>query len=386
MWKLNRSLPYSRQLIEEDDINEVVKVLKSDFITQGPMIEKFERALSKFVGAKYCVVFSSGTAALHAAYFAAGLSHGDEFITTPNTFAATSNAGLYLGAKPIFVDIESDTGNIDPNLIEQKITSKTKLISTVDYSGHPVDINVIRDIARDHDLIFIEDAAHALGAKYKGKNIGALADMTIFSFHPVKIITTGEGGAVCTNREEFYEKLLMFRQHGITKDKRKFLNSSEGDWYYEMHELGYNYRITDIQCALGLSQLRKIERFLKERRKIAKKYKNDFADVELFDLPIEKKYAKSSWHIFPIKLKDYSKKVNIFRELREKGIIVQVHYIPVYWHPYYQKLGYSKGLCPKAEEFYRRELSIPIFPGLSEEEINYIENALFEVINKYSKS
>jgi len=385
MSKLSRLLPYSRQLIEDDDINEVIKVLKSDFITQGPMVEKFEKALAKYVGAKYCVVFSSGTAALHGAYFAAGLTQGDEFITTPNTFAATSNAGLYLGAKPIFVDIESDSGNIDPSLIEQKITSNTKLVTAVDYSGHPADIDVIKDIAEDHSLIFIEDAAHALGAAYKGKKVGALADMTIFSFHPVKIITTGEGGAVCTNNEEFYEKLIIFRQHGIIKDKRDFLNPPDGDWYYEMHVLGYNYRLTDIQCALGLSQLKKIERFLKERRKIAKRYMDDFANVKLFDLPIEKEDAKSSWHLFPIKLKDYSKKAEIFKELREKGIIVQVHYIPVYWHPYYQQLGYSKGLCPRAEEFYKRELSIPIFPGLSEEEITYIENTLLEVIKKYSR-
>lgn len=385
MSRLSKPLPYSKQLIEDDDINEVINVLKSDFITQGPLVEKFERALARYVGAKYCVVFSSGTAALHGAYFAAGLTQGDEFITTPNTFVATSNAGLYLGAKPIFVDIESDTGNIDPNLIEQKITSNTKLVTAVDYSGHPTEIDAIRDIAEDHDLIFIEDAAHALGAKYKGKKVGALADMTIFSFHPVKIITTGEGGAVCTNNEEFYEKLIIFRQHGITKDKRKFLNPPDGDWYYEMQELGYNYRLTDIQCALGLSQLKKIERFLKERRKIAKRYLNDFADIDLFDLPIEKEYVKSSWHFFPIKLRDYSKKAEIFKELREKGIIVQVHYIPVYWHPYYQQLGYSKGLCPKAEEFYKKELSIPVFPGLSEEEITYIENTLLEIIRKYSR-
>jgi UDP-4-amino-4,6-dideoxy-N-acetyl-beta-L-altrosamine transaminase len=385
MSKLNRLLHYSRQLIEEDDIEEVVKVLRSDFITQGPMVERFEKALAKYVGAKYCVVFSSGTAALHGAYFAAGLAHGDEFITTPNTFAATSNAGLYLGARPIFVDIESDTGNIDPNLIEQKITPKTKLVTAVDYSGHPADIDAIRDIAKDHDLIFIEDAAHALGAEYKGKKVGSFADMTIFSFHPVKIITTGEGGAVCTNNEKFYEKLVIFRQHGITKDSGKFLNPPDGDWYYEMQELGYNYRLTDIQCALGLSQLKKIDRFLKERRKIAKRYMDDFVDVKLFELPVEKEYAKSSWHLFPIKLRDYSKKAEIFRELRENGILVQVHYIPVYWHPYYQRLGYSKGLCPKAEEFYKKELSIPVFPGLSEEEIAYIEDTLLKVVQKYSR-
>lgn len=385
MWKLKRQIPYSRQLIENDDINEVIKVLTSDFITQGPISKKFEKALAKYIGVKYCVTFSSGTAALHAAYFAADISSANEFITTPNTFVATSNAGIYFGAKPVFVDIEIETGNINANLIEKKITPNTKLITGVDYSGHPVEIDVIKEIINDNNLIFIEDAAHAFGAEYKGKKVGKLADMTIFSFHPVKIITTGEGGAVCTNNEEFYEKLIMFRNHGITKDKNKFINSSHGDWYYEMQKLGYNYRLSDIHCALGLSQLKKIEKFLKERREIAKRYMQDFADTDLFDLPVEKPYVKSSWHLFPIKLKNYLKKPEIFKELRKRKIIVQVHYIPVYWHPYYQQLGYSRGLCPRAEEFYKRELSIPIFPGLSEEEIVYIENTLLDVIKKYSR-
>lgn len=370
-------LPYSRQLICQDDVEVVGKTLSSELITQGPKVKEFEEALSRYCSAKYAVAFSSGTAALHAAYFVAGLKPGDEVITSPITFVATANAALFLGAKPIFVDVEEDTGNINPKLLEPAITPQTKVIVPVDFAGHPCDFDEIIKVAKKHKLTVIEDACHALGAEYKGRKIGSISDMTVLSFHPVKPITTGEGGAVLTNNDKFYEKLLMFRHHGITRNSTKFVKEPDGDWYYEMQFLGLNYRITDFQCALGTSQLKKIDEFIKRRREIAKIYREKLDDLEH---PPERTYARSSWHLYHIKLKDTSKKREIFKELRERGIGVQVHYIPVYWHPYYEKLGYKRGLCTTAENFYRRELSIPIFQMMSDDDVNFVIKNVKEVL------
>lgn len=403
---LKKTIPYSRQHIDKEDIREVVKVLKSDFITQGPKIPEFEKSLAAYCGSKYTVVFNSGTAALHGAYFALDLSEGDEFITSPITFVATANAGLYLGAKPIFVDVEPGTGNIDMFKIEKKISKKTKLLVPVHYAGHPVDLEKISMIARKHNLFVVEDACHALGAKYREQRaksnerkkedwikIGSCkySDMTVLSFHPVKHITTGEGGAVLTNNEESYKKLLMFRNHGITKDKKQFTNYNNyhnydiyssnknlsphiPDWYHEMQFLGYNYRMTDIQAALGVAQLKKLDSFLEIRRKIAEVYNKAFKDNPWFDIPVHKDYALSSYHLYPIKLKDTykDKKREIFSKLRKEGLGVQTHYMPVYRHPYYRNLKYKKGLCPVAEDFYQREISIPVYPGMTNGNINYV--------------
>lgn len=391
---MNKITPYSHQYIDEDDIKAVIEALTSDSLTQGPKVKNFENALCNYCGSKYAVVFSSGTSALKAACFSAGIKKGNEIITSPITFLATVNVTLFWGARPVFIDIEPDTANTNPELIEKAIGPRTKAIVPVDYGGHPVHLEKISEIAEKHNLLVIEDACHSLGAEYKTQSkdrvqkvewikIGncRYVDMVVFSFHPVKSITTGEGGAVLTDKEEYYEKLIMFRQHGVTKDKKRFIEGNPGDWYYEMHFLGYNYRLTDIQCALGISQLRKLDKFIQRRRDIVEIYKKAFKDNEYFDLPTEKNYAKSSWHLYPIRLRDKfkEKRREIFRKLKEEGIGVQVHYIPVYWQPYYQSLGYKKGLCPVAEDFYQREISIPIYPSMTDKDIQTVANKLLKV-------
>lgn len=361
-------IPYGHQSIDTSDIKAVVAVLKSDWLTQGPKINEFEKTLAGYCGAKFAVAFSSGTAALHAAYFAAGLGRNDEFITTPLTFAATANAGLYLGALPVFADINK-YGNLDPAKAEKKITRKTKALAVVDYAGHPADLDKFKKIARRHNLILIEDAAHALGARYKNKKIGSIADLTTFSFHPVKSITMGEGGAVTTNRKDFYDKLLLFRNHGMVGGK--------------MQALGVNYRITDIQSVLGISQLKRLDRFVKMRKKIASRYGEAFQQNKNLILPKEQRGASSSWHLYALRFvgKFIKKRAEIFNKLREAGIGAQIHYIPVHFHPYYQKLGYKKGLCPKAEAFSASEISIPLFPSLSKKDQEFV----IKTINKLTE-
>lgn len=381
-------LPYGQQWIEDDDIEEVVKALKSDYLTTGPKIKEFEEKFGKYVGVKYAVAISNGTAALHGASFAAGIKEGDEVITTPITFAASANCILYQGGKPVFADIDSSTYNIDPKDIEEKISSKTKAIVPVDFTGQPVNIDEINAIAKKYNLIVIEDGAHSLGAEYKGKRIGSLVDMTTFSFHPVKHITTGEGGMITTNNKELYEKLKLFRTHGITRDKEILYNKNESSWYYEQLELGYNYRITDIQCALGISQLNKIDKFLRRRREIAEKYNEYLKDIDGIVLPYQEEYIKSSWHLYVIQLELEKFKVGrreIFEALQAENIGVNVHYIPVYYHPYYQKLGYKKGLCPNAEKLYERIITIPLYPKMTDKDVKDVVEALDRVLKYYKR-
>lgn len=376
MKKRESFLSYGQQWITDEDIEAVVDVLKSPFLTQGPKIQEFERKVADYVGAKYAVAFSNGTAALHGACFAAGIGEGDEVITTPITFAATSNAVLYCGGKPVFADIDERTYNIDPKEIRKHITPNTKAIIPVDFTGQPADMDAIMEIASEHGLVVIEDGAHSLGAEYKGRKVGTLAHMTMFSFHPVKPVTTAEGGVIVTDSEEYYEKLKRFRSHGIIKHN---LSRDEGPWYYEMVDLGYNYRMTDLQAALGISQMDKLDRFIERRREIASMYSEAFKTMDSVILPMQLEGTQSGWHLYMLQLKlDKLKRSRreIFESFRAENIGVHVHYIPVYWHPYYQKLGYRKGICPKAERWYEQALTLPIFPKMTDEDVNDVIEAV----------
>ncbi len=375
-------IPYGRQTIDDDDIEAVVQALKSDWLTQGPRVEEFERALAAQCSSNHAVVFSSGSSALQAAYFAAGLKSGDEIIASPITFSATTNAALWFGAKPLFADIEPHSGQMDPAAVEAVATKKTKILAPTDYAGHPAHWDALLSIARRRNWVVVEDACHALGAKSRGRPIGSLADMTVFSFHPVKSITTGEGGAVLTNNPGYAEALARFRHHGIAKDG--FDRPSPGSWYHEMQDLGLNGRLTDIQCALGLSQLRKLSGFLAARRAVAERYERAFENLSDLSVVQPTKGDDSAWHLFVILLQGAlaERRDEIFNGLREKNIGVQAHYIPVYRHPYYQALGYRQGTCPVAEKFSSRVLSLPIFPTLSIANQTHVIDSLRSIVEE----
>lgn len=383
-----RFLPYGRQWIDEKDIEAVVKTLQSDYITTGPKAKEFEEKIAKYVGAKYAVAVANGTAALHAASFAVGIKKGDEVITSPITFAASANCVLYQGGTPVFADIDPKTYNIDPKDIERKITKNTRAIIPVDYTGQAVDLDTILEIAHKYNLTVIEDAAHAIGTEYKGKKVGSIAHMTEFSLHPVKHITTGEGGVITTNDEELYKKLILFRTHGITREKELLQNKDEGPWYYEQLELGYNYRITDFQCALGISQLEKINEYIGRRRKLVKKYNTYLSEIDGVIIPYEAEYSNSSWHLYVIQLELEKLKVGrkeIYEALLAENIGVNVHYVPTYYFPYYQGLGYKKGICPNAEKLYERIITLPLFPKMEEEDLWDVVKAVEKVLEYYRK-
>lgn len=367
-------IPYGKQTIEQDDIQAVVDVLKSDFLTTGPKIAEFEQTVADYVGAKYAVAISNGTSALHAACFAVGIEPGDEVITTPLTFAASANCVLYCGGTPVFADVDPKTYNIDPEDIQRKITDRTKAIIAVHLAGQPCDMDAIHSIAREHGLIVIEDGAHALGSVYKGKKVGSMSDMTTFSFHPVKPITTGEGGMIVTDNEDFYKKMILFRSHGITRDD-SMMTRNDGPWFYQQFNLGYNYRITDIQCALGCSQMKKLDRFLARRKEIVARYNEAFADCDNIITPYQLSDTESGWHLYIVQVKKCDRR-QVFENMREKGIGVNVHYIPVYMHPYYQEHGYENVHCANAEEIYSHIISLPLYPGLTSEQQDYVIDTL----------
>lgn len=372
------NISYGKQSICEEDIQAVVDVLRSDYLTTGPKVAEFERVVAEYVGAKYAVAISNGTAALHAACYAAGIKPGDEVITTPITFAASSNCVLYCGATPVFADIDPDTYNIDPEDIRRKITAKTKALIVVHFTGQPCEMDKIHEIAKEHNLIVIEDAAHALGADYKGNKVGSMSDMTTFSFHPVKHITTGEGGMITTNNPELYSKLKLFRSHGITRDE-ELMTKNEGGWYYQQLELGYNYRITDIQCALGISQMKRLDDFVSRRRYLVDRYNKAFVNVSDIVCPAQSEGCNNSWHLYVVQV-PLGRRKEIYDKLQKAGIHVNVHYIPVYKHPYYQNNGYADVVCSNAEALYERMISLPLYYSLTDEEQDYVIDTIREAL------
>ncbi len=378
-------LPYGHQSIDEDDIRAVTDVLRGDWITTGPKVAEFEEAFAAYVHADHAVSFSSGTAALHGAAFAAGLKAGDEAVTTPMTFCATANCVLYQGARPVFADVLPDTLNINPEDVAARINQETKALIPVDYAGHPADLDDLMEMAKEHNLVVIEDACHALGAEYRGRRVGGLSDMTVFSFHPVKHITTGEGGMVTTNNSEFAKRLRLLRNHGIEGDARQ--RQAKGQWYYEMVDLGYNYRLTDMGCALGLSQLKRLDGNLARRREIASRYRAAFRQLPEIILPVERDYVSSAWHLYPIRLDLRRLKAGhaeVFAALRTENIGVNVHYIPVHTHPYYRmQYGYKGGEYPRAEEAYKTLISLPMFHGMTDQDIRDVIDAVSKVIGYY---
>lgn len=380
-------ISYGRQSIDQEDINAVVETLKSDLLTTGPKVDEFERRVADYVGVNHGVAVNSGTAALHAAMFALGIGPGDEVIVPPITFAATANCVLYMGARPVFADVDPDTLLINPSEVERRISSRTRAIIGVDYAGQPCDWDVLRRLADAHGLVLVDDACHALGAEYKGLKVGALADMTVFSFHPVKHITTGEGGMVVTNAPDSAQRMALFRSHGITREQALFADFDPRPsdrrppaFYYEQIDLGYNYRITDIQCALGISQLGRLEVFLARRREIAKRYDETFAGMAGVRPLAMHDGNLHAYHLYVVRV-DAQRRDELFNGLRERGIGVNVHYIPVHLHPYYRKvLGTAPGQCPVAEAAYKEIISLPIFPDLTEEEQDRVVQALKSIL------
>jgi perosamine synthetase len=374
-------LPYGRQSIGEDDIQAVTDALRSDWLTTGPKVGEFEEAFAARVGARHAVSFSSGTAALHGAAFAGRLKPDDEAITSPMTFAATANCVLYQGATPVFADVSADTLNLDPEKVAERITPRTRAILPVDYAGHPADLDAILELAECDGMVVIEDACHALGAEYRRRRTGSIADMTVFSFHPVKHVATGEGGMVTTDRADYAEALRRFRNHGISSDARQ--RQSDGQWRYEMVLLGFNYRLTDVACALGLSQLRKLEANLLRRREIASRYAIAFRDVVEVTAPAVRADVNPAWHLYPIRLnleKLTADRAQVFRALRAENIGVNVHYIPVHCHPYYRdRFGYRGGEYPVAEDAYERLISLPMFHGMSDQDVEDVIAAVKKV-------
>jgi perosamine synthetase len=369
-------LPYGRQSVDEDDIEAVAAVLRSDWLTTGPAVDRFESAVADFVGAKHGVAVSSGTAALHAAMYALAIGPSDEVIVPPMTFAASANAVVYAGGAPVFADVEADTLLIDPADVEKKITNRTRAIVAVDYAGQPCDYDALRTIAQRHELALVSDACHALGGKYRGRQVGTLADLTVFSFHPVKHITTGEGGMIVTDDDALVARMRMFRNHGITTEHRE--RSQQGSWFYEMVDLGFNYRISDFQCALGLSQLNKLTGWIARRQEIAAHYDAAFgANPAIRPLRV-RTGACHAYHLYVVRVA--GDRQQIFRTLRERGIGANVHYVPVHLHPFYrQRFGTGPGLCPVAEAAYERILSLPIFPGMSDTDVEHVIAATLEV-------
>ncbi|MCA1022080.1 UDP-4-amino-4,6-dideoxy-N-acetyl-beta-L-altrosamine transaminase [Halobacillus litoralis] len=379
-------LPYGRQWISKEDKAAVERILDSPYLTTGPAVAGFERKTAACTGAKYAVSFSSGTAALHAACFTAGIREGDEVITSPLTFAASANCILYCGGTPVFVDVDPRTYLITAEHIEAAVTERTKAVIPVDFTGQPADYDAIRKVADKYNLLIIEDAAHALGASYRNQKIGAISDMTMFSFHPVKPVTTGEGGIITTNDEDWYKKLVQFRTHGITKHAPDYIKE-RAPWEYEMQFLGFNYRMTDIQAALGESQLDRLDKFTSVREAYADHYNKAFRNIKGVTVPFQEQGGRSSWHLYILKLDEEltDRRKKIFEALVAENIGVNVHYMPVYQHPYYQQNGCDQVCCPTAEKLYQQFLTLPLFPAMAQQDLDDVIEAVRKVLNYYQR-
>lgn len=379
-------IPYGKQVITEQDIEAVATVLRSDWLTTGPLVSEFENVVKDFVGATYGIAVSSGTAALHCAMYAIGIAPGDEVIVPAMTFAATANAVVFQGGVPVFADVSEDTLLLNTEQVESLITPRTKAIVAVDYAGQPCEYQELQAVANKHELVLVADACHALGAEIHGRRVGSLADITVFSFHPVKHITTGEGGMAVTDNTEYARRMRLFRNHGISTDFRE--REKQGSWHYEMVDLGFNYRMTDFQCALGISQLRSLPEFLRRRQEIAARYTAAFhGDAEVIPLQLNEGVAHA-WHLYVVKLAGrLAERKEVFQMMRNDGIGVNVHYIPVHLHPFYARcFGYGPGLCPVAEEAYRHILSLPIWPGMSNDDVDTVLQSLQRTAGQSKKA
>ncbi len=378
---------YGRQWIDEDDIKAVSDVLRGDYITCGPHVVSLENKLCEYTGAKHASVVSNGTAALHCACLAAGVKEGDEIITTPLTFAASANCAIYCGARPIFADVDMKTYNIDPESIKACITDKTKAVVAVDFTGQAVKVEEIKKICHDNGLVFIEDAAHSISTKYNGKQVGSIADMTTFSFHPVKTVTGGEGGAILTNNDEYHTKLVLAHTHGITHDEALMEEAPhEGPWYYEQISMGFNYRLTDFQAALIESQLTKLDKFAARRKEIVARYNEAFKDVPGIIIQEEIPESDTCRHLYIIRLDfDVLKctRREFFDAMSAENVQCQVHYVPVYYFPFYKHLGYERGLCPNAEKIYEGIMSIPLYPKMTDDDVSDVIEAVRKVADYY---
>jgi perosamine synthetase len=378
-------IPYGRQSIDDSDVDAVVEVLRSDWLTTGPKIAEFETEFARIVGAKHAVAVCNGTAALHAATYAAGIGAGDEVIVPPLTFAASANCVRYQNGTVIFADVREGTLLLDPRRVAEAASERTKAVVAVDYTGQPADLDELRSLCRERSWLLIEDAAHALGATCRGERVGSIADLTTFSLHPVKQITTGEGGVVTTNDDALAARLRLFRNHGISTDHRQ--REQQGSWFYEMVDLGYNYRITDFQCALGLSQLRRLPQWVERRRAIARRYDEAFRGEPLDLLQLEAD-RESSWHLYVVQLRLEELRADraaVFAELRTRGVGVNVHYIPVHYHPYYQRLGWTRGSFPVAERAYERLLTLPLFPAMTDDDVAYVIGTVHDVLAGFAR-
>lgn len=374
-------IPYGRQTITEEDIQAVVDTLKSDFITTGPKVDEFEQKVAEFASAKFAVAVANGTAALHCAMDAIGIGAGDEVIVPTMTFAASANCVLYCGGKVVFADVIADSLLIDPADVESKITEKTKAVIAVDYAGQPCDYDALKPICERYELVLVTDACHSIGSEYKGKKTGSLADLTCFSFHPVKHITTGEGGIILTDNEDYHQRMRCFRNHGITTDFRQ--REAKGGWFYEMIDLGCNYRITDFQCALGISQLTKLPNWIQRRQKIAAMYDQAFADYAEITPLQNSTGVSNAYHLYVVKIAEKIDRNKVFSELRNHGIGVNLHYIPVHLHPYYRnQQNTCEGMCPVAEQAFKQIISLPMFPALTDDEIKEVINKVEQAVKK----